>query len=217
MGIGNIAHSDRALCAALVAVVIAPIAVIPAGLDLRRPYLTGVEVHRAGESIASVPSVSPAKYIDDTDNPVVAARIVVNSGVHEFHSASTETVALSSLPANGVLAYVDSLLCGEAAARTVAPWIAVATAWIAIASAATRAKAASGRGASIITAPGKVKGIALGTALRVLDANHGDAALSRVTNQILPATAVHSGKTETCRIARQGSVALEAAPLSRAA
>src|ERR1022692_3809520 len=88
----------------------------PSRVDIGGADHAGLEVHRAGESIAAFGIVAASEHVDHTDDPVVAAGIVVYPGIHEFHPAPAE--AVFGLPPNGILADADGLLDGEAAGRT---------------------------------------------------------------------------------------------------
>jgi hypothetical protein len=83
---------------------------------------------------------------------------------------------------------------------------------------ATRSRKSSGARAPIVTAsPEEVESVSFRTAFGILDADHSGAAVARISDQILPATSVNSRKAEAYGIARKGRVALETAPLRRAA
>jgi hypothetical protein len=178
--------------------------------------LAGTEVHGAGESITAIPSVPAAKHIDHADNPIVAAGVIVDPGIHEFHPASTKAITLSCLPADGVLANVDGLLCGEAVSWTITARKSIATTATATAT-GPRERAGSAWTSVVPAAPKKVERVAFRAALRILDADDSSAAVARVADQILPATAINARKAEAGGVAREGSVALEAAPRSRLA
>ena len=138
--------------------------------------------------------------IDHTDDPIVAAGVVVDAGIEELHPAAAETV--TRLGADRILADADCLFHGEATGRTVGYALGTAS------GKSTGARTGIGE-----AAPRNVKGVAFGSALGIFDADHGGTAVARIADQVLPAAAIDALKAEIARVARQGTAALEAAPL----
>src|ERR1039458_4941845 len=89
-----------------------PTALRGSGVDLGCADLSAVEVHRTGESITAFGHVLATDDVDRADDPLIA--IVVDAGIQEFHPAPGE--AVTGLPADRILAHVDSLLGGKTAA-----------------------------------------------------------------------------------------------------
>src|ERR1035438_3904196 len=164
-------------------------AAVDHGVDLHGSDLPVIEVHRAGELVAAFRHVPVTEDLDGADDPVIAAGIVVDAGVQEFHSTPAE--AVSRLVAHRILADADCLLDGEAAGRGIGK--AVRTA--------------------IGAAPDEVEGIAFGSVPGIFNADDGDAAVARIADQLLPAAAIDALKAELGGVAGQGRAALEAAPL----
>src|ERR1019366_8138724 len=92
-----------------------PTALRGSGVDLGCADLSAVEVHRTGESITAFGHVLATDDVDRADDPLIA--IVVHAGIQEFHPAPGE--AVTGLPADRILAHVDSLLGGKTAGRTI--------------------------------------------------------------------------------------------------
>src|ERR1019366_8670599 len=99
------------------------------GVDLNGADLAVVEVHRAGEA-ETLLTIRAAEDIDHTDDPVIAAGIVVDAGIEELDAAPAE--ALSRLPADRILAFVDGLFGGEAHGWTLRNAVAVLVAIVAV-------------------------------------------------------------------------------------
>src|ERR1017187_5070317 len=170
-----------------------PVAIHSPGVDLDRADLPGVEVHRAGELIAAFRRVTATDAVDRADDPVIAAGIVVDAGVQEFHSTPAE--AVESLLSDRILGDVDGLLGGEGTGRTIATAVRKAI----VAGGAGVIAAGSGCGV-VATAPHEVEGIAFGSAIRIFNANDGDPAVAWFADQLLPAAPIDAGKAEIGRI-----------------
>jgi hypothetical protein len=67
----------------------------------------------------------------------------------------------------------------------------------------------------ITPAPGHIKSISLRAIARVFDPNHCTAAIARLANKRLPASAVHTCKTKIGGISRNRSRAFKSTPLRR--
>src|SRR5665811_1795631 len=190
----------------------------PTGVDLDGADLAAVEVHRAGESIPAIGDVPATDDVDRSDDPLIAAGIVVDAGVEELDATPAE--ALSRLPADRTLALVDGLFGGEAAG------CAVLGASVAVDGAVDRAGdgapdsgvvAAAGGTGVVTAAPNEVEGIAFGAAIGIFNVDDGHSSVARIAEQLLAAAAIDAGKSEIGRVGGEGCAALEAAPLRRAA
>src|ERR1039458_3876518 len=80
-------------------------------IDLRRTHLAVIEVDRAGEVKAPLRR-TVAKHVDRADDPIVAARLIVQTSLTELHCPTAK--AFQSLVTYRVFANVDGLLRGEA-------------------------------------------------------------------------------------------------------
>src|ERR1035437_9856157 len=199
------------------AVAVAVAVAVCHGVDLNGADLAVVEVHRAGEA-ETLLTIRAAEDIDHTDDPVIAAGIVVDAGIEELDAAPAE--ALSRLPADRILAFVDGLFGGEAAGCAVlGASVAVDCAVNGAADgAADSGVVAAARGTGVVaTTPNEVEGVAFGSALGIFNVDDGHSAVARIADQLLPAAAIDACKAKLGRADGQRSAALEAAPLRRAA
>src|SRR5450759_2981055 len=160
-----------------------PVALFAPGVDLSGADLAAVEVHRAGEPVTALGHVAAADHVDHADHEVIAAGLVVDAGVQEFHSTPTEAVL--GLPADRILTDVDGLLGGEAAGRTIGTAVAVRRAIVAAGSGVVGAGSAVGgiavgsAAGVVAAAPNEVEGIAFGHALGIFNADDGATATAR--------------------------------------
>jgi hypothetical protein len=202
-------------------------------IELRASYASRIKVHRAGKAIHFVATeAAPDGY--RTDDPIIAARAVIQSRSQEIDVGGAE--AIPGLFPDGILTDAYGLFGGEPAAATietasiivaagigpvaviisiaiVGPTSVVGT--ISIVGSIAIVKASGRRRKIVTSAPRDVKSIAFGAIIRIFDSHHGGSAVPWIPDEILPASSIDATEAEVCRIRRHDSGALKPSPLWR--